>query len=108
MKIVRKSKIFMTWLHLFFRPKMKYYAQQSFVNEGFHVSALLLNIYLFEDGTQMEIRRHFECNFILSVAYRQMHSFLGSICLTASECFPIFIYSFSPAKSCVAVTARVR
>lgn len=40
MKIVKKSQILMTWLQLFFRPKMKYYAQQSFVNEGFHVSAL--------------------------------------------------------------------
>lgn len=79
--------------------------------KGFMCRPFFLNIYLFEDGTQMEIRRHFECNFILSVAYRQMHSFLGSICLTASECFPIFIYSFSPAnssRSCVAVTARVR
>lgn len=53
----------------------------------------------------MGIGRHFhslspfERDFILSLAYRQMHSFLGSICLAASECFPIFIYSFSPAKS---------
>lgn len=64
----------------------------------------------------MEVRRHFpsispfQCDSILSVAYRQMHSFLGSICLTASECFPIFIYSFGLAAtspSCLFVTARV-
>lgn len=64
----------------------------------------------------MEVGSHFPsispfgCDSIPSVAYRQMHSFLGSICLTASECFPIFVYSFGLAETwqgCLFVTAHV-
>lgn len=60
----------------------------------------------------MEVGRHFpsvspfRSDSIPSVAYRQMHSFLGSICLTASECFPIFIYSFALAELPVCDSTR--
>lgn len=93
---MKRTNILVTSLRLFFQAKR---AQRSFLSEGFHVF-FLENIFMGgrDFGGSEPLPEYFRCDSIPSLAYRQMHSFLGSICLTASECFPIFIYSFGLAN----------
>lgn len=52
MKIAKKTKILMPWLQLFFRPKMKYSAQQSSVNEGVSCYYYIFFKYIFTRGRE--------------------------------------------------------